>query len=120
MTIKRGAPMEITDAAGQKWTLGYDPRIRARVETSPTGATTRTVLGDDGRVLAIVDPLGGTTKYEYDAATGLVTSIVRPDGERRTFEYDAAGSLTGERVGSHQIRLVTYHPDGTVATVREY
>ena len=42
-----------------------------------------------GRLATVTQPTG-TTRHEYDSATGQMTSAVAPGGERASYEYDGA------------------------------
>jgi RHS repeat-associated protein len=116
-TTHLGAAPETTDAGGHRWRMEWDAVRRTRSDIAPDGSLTRTTLGDGDRVMAIVDPIGRRTAYEYDAA-GRVTAIVHPGDRRQTFDYDSYGSLTAERLNGQVVRSFTYHADGTVASAR--
>jgi YD repeat-containing protein len=77
-----------TNEIGAKWTWRYDDAGRLRERTDAVGRTwtyTRTGLHD-----RIVDPEGGATIIERDAAFNVV-KLRTPDGAAARWEYDGWG-----------------------------
>lgn len=75
--------------------LAYDDSGRLSSISQGTGAQSRvvTVSHDaEGRVARIIDPLGRSTRFEYDPA-GRVTKQVFADGREILYAYDPNGNL---------------------------
>ncbi|WP_405676096.1 DUF6531 domain-containing protein [Streptomyces sp. NBC_01511] len=72
-----------------------DPESGMRVTTvtSSSGAVHRYVINDSYQVVAEIDPLGATTRFEHDRYNRLL-SRTDPLGRTTRFEYDDAGHLT--------------------------
>ena len=78
----------------------YDSAGRVLTVSATDGTSTRTTSYSyyssgpaKGWLQSVIDPLGQTTSYLYDAA-GRVTQETLPDGEMVGFTYDADGNLT--------------------------
>lgn len=77
-------------------TYGYDLRGRLATISRSDGVTTRLVTltySAQGFLATVVDPLGRTTSYQYDAA-GRKTVETLPDGNQVHMAYDASGNNT--------------------------
>ena len=61
-----------------------------------------------------VDPLGGVTTWEYDAA-GRCAAEVKPDGARTEWEYDAAGAVVRETAPDGATTRTEYDAEGRPA-----
>ncbi len=101
--------------------------VRGGVRTSVTHQTingwqTHVCTGDDparcaeftynsaGEVIAVVDPKGERTTFEYDHLGRQTTVDAQAAGVREEWEYDAIGRLTSHiRVGTSTLK---YHYDG--------
>ncbi|MER5555865.1 putative T7SS-secreted protein [Streptomyces sp. NPDC002793] len=72
-----------------------DPETGMRVTTvtSGSGAVHRYVVNDSYQVVAEIDPLGATTRFERDRYNRLL-SRTDPLGRTSQFEYDTSGQLT--------------------------
>ncbi|WP_327330463.1 DUF6531 domain-containing protein (plasmid) [Streptomyces sp. NBC_01208] len=72
-----------------------DPETGMRVTTvtSGSGAVHRYVINDGYQVVAEIDPLGATTRFERDRYNRLL-SRTDPLGHTNIFEYDGSGRLT--------------------------
>ncbi|TXL85642.1 putative T7SS-secreted protein [Streptomyces sp. IB2014 016-6] len=72
-----------------------DPESGMRVTTvtSSGGAVHRYVINDSHQVVAEIDPLGATTRFERDRYNRLL-SRTDPLGRTNRFEYDESGQLT--------------------------
>jgi RHS repeat-associated protein len=60
--------------------------------TDSLGHVSLVKLDERGLPISEIDPLEGTTFYEYDEA-GRTTSVVDQDGHRTEYEYDDSGNL---------------------------
>ncbi|WP_442601937.1 RHS repeat-associated core domain-containing protein [Paenibacillus sp. KN14-4R] len=103
---KEGNQKTLTDRQGNTFTYEYDSRNRLKKKT----ATNREIGLYDPEITFDYDLAGrmittndytGTTKYQYDYATGgsqaklgLLQSISYPDGKQLSYEYDIAGQVT--------------------------
>ncbi len=77
-----------TDSQGHQSLYVHNEAHRIVAETDPLGHTTRTEWDAANRhPVAVTDPLGRTTRYTYDEA-GNLTRIQRPDGSTTTALYD--------------------------------
>lgn len=79
------------DGRGNHSVFSWDPVSETASLTDPRGGTWRDVYR--GNVLVKrIDPLGGTTSYEYDADLQLIAAT-NPRGIRSVFAYSDAGDL---------------------------
>jgi RHS repeat-associated protein len=85
-------------------TLVYDSDNLVTTHTDVAGAVTVYQLTPHGRVAAVMDPLGNTTRNEYDR-WGRLTGRTDPLGRTTRWTYDYCGNLTA----------IT-RPDGSQAT----
>ncbi len=83
----------------------------------PLGGTSRINYDNRGNVLSREDPKGGITSYRYDRNSRLL-KMTRPLGEETTYRYDALGNRTavldskGQKIGyeyDDRNRLVRAH-----------
>jgi RHS repeat-associated protein len=66
------------------------------------------------RLVATTDPLGGTTRTEYNAV-GRQSASVDALGRRTTFTYDEVGALVRTDFPDGSFESLTYDPSGNVA-----
>lgn len=107
-----------TPASGLSTTIA-DPAARTVRIEGPNGAVTRITSDEQDRVVSVIDPAGGTTRYEYAPTGSQLRAEILPNGVRHEYEYDAAGGLTAERLGGRLLRAFTYNADGTLASRQE-
>jgi len=90
------------DPEGDKRTWEYNGDSQATVSVSPRGNasgaeaskyTTKLERDEQGRLLAVTDPLGHKTKYAYDANGNLETQT-DADGNKTKYTYDADNEPT--------------------------
>ncbi|MET7679152.1 DUF6531 domain-containing protein [Streptomyces sp. NPDC005423] len=83
-----------TDSQGRASTHRHSPEGMVEEETDPLGNTTRTQWDEYGtRPVSVTDPLGHTTRYRYDEA-GNLTELTLPDGSVARATCDAFGQPT--------------------------
>lgn len=70
------------------------------------GGRTRFEYDVRGRLVRIIDPLGGATTRTY-SATDLVDSVTDPDGHITTWTYDAAGREASTTVDGKLISSIS-------------
>jgi RHS repeat-associated protein len=108
-----------TDARGKHSTFAWDAVAQTSSYTDANGGVWLDVYA--GNVLQrVVDPLGHTTRYGYDANAN-VTSIIDPRNYTSTFTYDAAGNMLTRKAPaplSYQ-EVWTYNARNDVATYRD-
>jgi YD repeat-containing protein len=81
------------------WRYSYDfadnsTGVGTTTVTEPTGAVIRVAhLKKPGPVTSVVDALGRTTSYAYDALERL-SSVTLPEGGSASYQYDANGNVT--------------------------
>jgi len=90
--------------------LGYDKGKKITYVTNSLGHTTQYHMNVVGQVVKIVDPLGGETKYEYDAVTLLPTRVIDGCGRQWLTTYDENGNLA-RRAGPDGTTLELVHDD---------
>jgi YD repeat-containing protein len=86
------------DAAGRMissngFAMTYDDEGRILSETLAPGKVVTYAYDNRGLPAQVMDWMGGTTSFTYDAADRL-TGITRPNGTTGTYTYDAADRLT--------------------------
>ncbi|MFF2404831.1 putative T7SS-secreted protein [Streptomyces goshikiensis] len=80
-----------TDSIGNRTTYVYNEAYKVVAETDPLGYTTRTEWDETNRLrLAVTDPLGHVTRYTYDDC-GRLLSVQRPDGTTGAAAYNELG-----------------------------
>jgi RHS repeat-associated protein len=114
----------------------FDANGRVTSRMKRTGATvfSATYVASTDHVATLVDGLGGTTQFAYDASGNLQTvtapsgsvthvavdssgdlgSIVQPDGETYSFTY-ANHRMTSKTSPDGDVTLYTYASDGTIS-----
>jgi RHS repeat-associated protein len=76
-----------TDSAGAVTVYQLTPDARVAAVTDPLGNTTRNDYDHCGRLLSRTDALGRVTRWTYDQ-NGNLTAITRPDGSQATATYN--------------------------------
>jgi RHS repeat-associated protein len=120
--------------------ISYDKAGRATFVKNSLGFTTSYFMHAVGAVTKVIDPLGNTTRYEYDEASLQRTQLIDPTGARSEWQYDSRGNCVqmlapdGARVqityGSHHLpeRLTdalggdwrwSYDPEGRLLARRD-
>jgi len=80
-----------TDSQGNTTTYVCNEAYKVVAQTDPLGNTTRTEWDETNRhPVAVTDPLGHTTRYRYDDQDRLI-AIEQPDGSVTEAVYDAWG-----------------------------
>src|SRR5262249_36440205 len=77
--------VSLTDATGRQTTFGYGSRISPLLITQiadPFGRSAALRYDGDGRLSSIIDVLGLTSQFTYDAAS-LINSLATPYGTTR-------------------------------------
>ncbi|WP_405482223.1 DUF6531 domain-containing protein [Streptomyces sp. NBC_00009] len=83
-----------TDSLGHVSTHRHNAEGMVVEETDPLGHTTRTQWDERGdKRLSVTDPLGRTTRYTYDEA-GNLTHVALPDGSSAQAAYNGLGLPT--------------------------
>ncbi|MFB8442512.1 putative T7SS-secreted protein [Streptomyces niveus] len=80
----------VTSSAGAVHRYIINDSHQVVAEIDPLGATTRFERDRYNRLLSRTDPLGRTTRLQYDDA-GRLTSVIRPDGRAATATYNELG-----------------------------
>ncbi|WP_435241094.1 DUF6531 domain-containing protein [Streptomyces cucumeris] len=83
--------------------MHYDPQSRTNRYTDSQGNTTTYVCNEAYRVVAETDPLGNTTRTEWDPANRHRVAITDPLGHTTRYRYDDLDRL-----------IAIERPDGTV------
>ncbi|SDK09276.1 putative T7SS-secreted protein [Streptomyces indicus] len=113
---------------------GTDPSTGHKVTTTTTGDghVRRFVINDEAQVVAEIDPLGHTTRYERDRYNRLLsttdplghttelvydeagnpTTVTRPDGRSSTAEYNELGLPVRVVAPDRSVRSYTYDETG--------
>ncbi|MEU5876585.1 RHS repeat-associated core domain-containing protein [Spirillospora sp. NPDC047279] len=76
----------VSDALGHVTTYVYNDALQVVSQVDPLGGTSHFEWDRFDRMVAHTDPLGHTTRYSYDDE-GNLTELVRPDGARAAFAY---------------------------------
>ena len=119
-----------TDELGGVTSFGYDVmgRLTSLTLPDPDGAGpqsapvwTYTYCGC-GSLTSMIDPLGNTTSYTYDASTGLLESISSPDPDGAgplpalvtSYQYDDLGRVIAEIAPGNRITSYEYDNNGNL------
>ncbi|QEL14866.1 fibro-slime domain-containing protein [Limnoglobus roseus] len=132
------APAETTYADGARRQNWFTPLGQVGRITDERGASIDVVSDQDGRVLSVHNPGGGTTvyeyalsrlvgvvdelgretKYEYDDA-GRKTAVVDAANGRTQYAYDLNGNVTSETNALGRSKTWHYRPDQRVDSVTD-
>lgn len=74
--------------------LKYDKKNHVTFVTNSLGHTTQYQMNAAKMVVAVIDPLGAKTSYEYDMASRREVAAIDPLGGRTESVFDAKGNLT--------------------------
>ncbi|MEU8787416.1 DUF6531 domain-containing protein [Streptomyces sp. NPDC048637] len=106
-----------TNSLGHQTTYRHNQTAKVIAETDPLGNTTRTEYDTANReIVAIADPLGHTTHYEHDER-GNLTRVTLPDGKVTSATYNAFGQLLSVTEPGGAIWHHTYDADGNQLSV---
>jgi RHS repeat-associated protein len=86
--------------------------------TDPLGGVTRYAYDALGRQTAETNPNGETTSYAYDAL-GRVLSVTDPNGNSEAFAYDALGRILTASDPNGAVALYAYDASGNVIRLVE-
>jgi RHS repeat-associated protein len=112
-----GLPTRITDERGEVLSLTYDRAGKLLSVLDAEGGLTR--YSYVGTLLASkIDPLGRTTRFEYDSSDRRIREIDALGGVTH-FEYDAAGRLVRTTDALGRSTTNTYRADGELAAVTD-
>ncbi|MCX4823233.1 DUF6531 domain-containing protein [Streptomyces sp. NBC_01142] len=73
--------------------LAYDDEARTTTYTDSLGHQSRHRYNFEGQVIEETDPLGNTTRTEWEARGGKPLSVTDPLGRTTRYAYDDAGNL---------------------------
>ena len=76
-----------------------------------TSPISRSVYDESGNLVSLIDPLGRTTRYVYDARNRLVETLL-PDGTSQKSDYDNDNNLVGREDASGNEIQRTYDARG--------
>lgn len=118
-----GRLLSLVDEFGQVWSHGYCAEIGAGdgntcESTDPLGNTTRQDFDAMGRVERVTDPLGHVTRMTYDEL-GRQTAVTDPLGYVTRYEYDAADNLTAVVEATGVRTEYTYDQNGNLTATRD-
>ena len=88
-----GKPAEVLQGAN-RWRMDYDTK---------------------GNLVGTLDPLGRSTRYAYDAATGAQTSVIAPNGDTTLTQLDPLDRLTAVRGSDGREHRLVYTADDHLA-----
>jgi RHS repeat-associated protein len=105
-----------TDAAGTT-SLSYDASDRVIQVAYPNGRSLQFVYDENGRRKQMIDHLGFTLNYEYDAS-GRLTGLVDGQGTRYVaYAYDRTGRLVRKDLGNGTHTELIYNPLGAIRSL---
>jgi RHS repeat-associated protein len=74
--------------------ITYTPDKKKTLVENSLGHVTLYEMNERGQVVSIMNPVGATTKFEYDGDTGWKVAETDPMGAETRHEYDERGHLT--------------------------
>ncbi|CAL1241964.1 RHS repeat-associated core domain-containing protein [Candidatus Methylocalor cossyra] len=92
-----GNPIEVRLPDGSGWRAAYDSAGNLTHFIDGNGHITRFRYGPCRRLLARIDPVGGTVRYVWGSEPGWLEQVVNEKEETYTFFRDAAGRIVRER-----------------------
>ncbi|MFI8824377.1 RHS repeat-associated core domain-containing protein [Streptomyces sp. NPDC053431] len=102
-----------TDSQGNTSVYVRNEAYKIVAYTDPLGNTTRTEWDEDNRhPVAVTDPLGRTTRYRYDDQ-GRLIAVERPDGTVSATVYDERGLPLETREPGGAVWFHTYDARGS-------
>lgn len=116
---ERGNPVEVREPDGAVTTLVWHPVLDLPVAvTDPDGRVSQYEYDEQGRLLVQVDPSGGQTKYGYDDR-GLPVLIEDANGGKKQLAYNARGQLLRHTDCSGHTTEYSYNPDGWLTAITD-
>lgn len=97
----------------------WDGHSRLVSLTDPLGRTTRHDYDHAGRLTRTTGPDGTTAVYTYDEHTGLPVSARGPDGAEWRYDYDERGKVLAATDPLGAVTAYTYDERGAVASVTD-
>jgi len=106
-----------SDPMGHKYEMIRDPESGDLLSAStPSGVWLHFQRDAKHRVRLITDSLGGTAKYEYNAA-GLLSHVLSSQGDDENYTYDDKGEMLSISFGSDPPSFVnTYDISGNIVS----
>lgn len=98
------------DSSGNPFTLSHDAAGLLTEVTSPEG-TSRLVRDERGRIVAVIQPDGTYSGYQYDEA-GRLAAWSDTDGMTRSYRRDEEGRIIAGRVGDEEEVRYRYDAEG--------
>ncbi|MEM6991432.1 MAG: DUF6531 domain-containing protein [Myxococcota bacterium] len=110
-------PVQLHAPCEAQWDFQYDRERRLLRVRAPDGATTS--YGYRGSKLDYaVDPAGGRTQFEYDAA-GRLAARTSAGGRKVAWQYDELGRITAKTDAAGNVQRRSYDGEGRVVRVDE-
>jgi RHS repeat-associated protein len=94
----------VTDAAGQRTSLGHDGSGNVTTLTTPDGATSAWSYDALGRLRTDTD-VNGNVRRRHRDRLGRLERLDEPDGNQRTLQYDPEGNLVHAVDRQHDVRF---------------
>ena len=116
----RGNPLTEKDQEGHTRTFVYDKAGQLTKIINPDNTEIKTTYDAIGRVTSRVDERGNTTTYEYDPSCGCserVAKIIDALGRSSTYTFDAAGRRTAFIDANNRETRYTHDVRGRVTVV---
>ena len=102
---------DIVDTSG---TYSPDPLVKSTV-TDPNGRVTERYADAEGKVFAVKNAAGGTTRYAYYPG-GLLYTITDANGNQTTYAYDGMDRLSSVTDPYGKVTTYAYYADGKLHT----
>ncbi len=99
--------------------LKYDKKNHVTFVTDSLGHTTQYQMNAAAMVVAVVDPLGAKTVYEYDMESRREVAVVDPLGGRTERTFDARGNLVRAIGPDGSVHEVEWDAAGRPVTLRD-
>jgi RHS repeat-associated protein len=110
-------PTAIVDGSGSTTRLGYRQGVLTTI-TDARGYVTQRFTDAIGQTRAVRDPLGGASKFEYNAH-GQLTRSIDPAGRETRMAYDGNGNLASVTDPRGKTTSATYNDLDRVATTTD-
>lgn len=114
---QRGRLLAVTemldDTTGQTWRQAYDAKGQTVTLTDRNGKLTQQRFDGLGRLIEVIDPANGRTRYTYDSRDNLL-ALTDANNRSTVFDYDRNNQTLSETLPAGQIWRYSFDATGNL------